>query len=42
MLEDGVLPVLFMLKAYVAGTSPPVDQPRLAMMPLLKSKVVVG
>ena len=42
MLEDGVLPSLFMLKAYVAGTPPPVDQPRLAVMPPLKSKVVIG
>ena len=42
MLEDDVLPSLFMLKAYVAGTPPPVDQPRPAVMPLLKSKVVIG
>ena len=41
MLKDGV-PPSFLRKANVAGSPPPVDQPRLAAMPLLKSKVVVG
>ena len=41
MLEDRVLPSNLM-NANVAGTPPPVDQPRLAAMPLLKSKVAVA
>ena len=31
-----------MRKAYVAGPPPPVDQPGLASMPLLKSKIFIG
>jgi len=40
--EDDVLPS-FLVKAYgeVVGSPPPVDQPRLAAMPLLKSKNAV-
>merc|ERR1719223_828986 len=44
VLADHVLPS-FLVKAYgeVVGSPPPVDQPRLAAMPLLKSKgAVVG
>jgi len=43
VLADHVLPSL-LVKAYgeVVGSPPPVDQPRLAAMPLLKVKVVVG
>ena len=32
----------FLVKAYVIGSPPPVDQPGLALMPLSKSKTCIG